>query len=312
MTEPSRFGFTAMGSACMLHLHDADLWVAQAAETEVLRIEQRYSRYRPDSLLSHINRVAAEGGSLEVDQETSALIDYAFACHRQSGGLFDITTGILRRAWNFSAGQAPAQPEIDRWLPLVGLDKISWKSPALSFPVAGVELDFGGIGKEYAADRAAAVCQESGVAHGLIELGGDIRAIGPHPDGAPWDISIRDPRTRGQSLAQVALSTGALATSGDYERCITIDGRRYGHILNPHTGWPVLGLASVSVVAGTCLVAGSISTIALLRGVAGVGWLKERGLPCVWVDREGAQGGSLSFLRKPPLPPDNAVGHSEN
>jgi thiamine biosynthesis lipoprotein len=290
MTEPTRFGFMAMGSECVLHLCDSGTKVAQAAEREVVRIEHRYSRYRTDSVLAQINRTAAAGGALEVDDETAALLDYAFACHRKSGGLFDITTGIFRRAWDFSSGHVPAPGEIERWLPFVGLDKIRWESPKLSFSRAGMELDFGGIGKEYAADRAAAICAEAGVTHGVVDLGGDIRAIGPRPDGSPWSISIRDPRVRGRPLAIVPLVGGGLATSGDYERCITIDGQRYGHILHPHTGWPTCGLAGVSVVADTCLIAGSVSTITMLKGDAGIPWLAALGLPCVWVDGRGKSG----------------------
>jgi thiamine biosynthesis lipoprotein len=292
MTQSHRFAFTAMGSECVLHLSAADIAIAEAAEAEIVRIEHHYSRYRADSLLAEINRVAAGGGSIAVDDETAALLDYAFACHRKSGGLFDITTGILRQAWNFSSGRVPAAAKINRCLPSVGLEKVSWQRPVLAFPTAGIELDFGGIGKEYAADRAAAVCTEAGVAHGLIDLGGDIRVIGPRPDGSPWPIHIRNPRAFGNSLACIELEAGGLATSGDYERCIAIGGRRYSHILNPRTGWPVNGLASVSVIADSCLVAGSVATIAMLKGPQGGPWLDSLGVRCVWIDHEGRTGGS--------------------
>lgn len=294
MPALSRFSFSAMGSECVFHLYDADAAIAQAAETEVVRIEQRYSRYRADSVLAQINLAAAAGGAIEVDEETAALLDYAWACHRKSDGLFDITTGILRRAWNFSSGRAPAAAEIEKWLPFVGLDKVSWERPRLSFPLAGVELDLGGIGKEYAADRAAAVCAEAGVAQGLVDLGGDLSVIGPRPDGSPWPIHVRDPRAPGRALAVFPLAAGGLATSGDYERGLVIDGQRLGHILNPRTGWPVRGLAGVSVVADSCLVAGSVATIAMLKGVAGPAWLEELGVRCVWVDTDGREGGSAA------------------
>jgi len=292
MIAPRCISFPAMGSACALHLYDAPTSVAVAAEAEVLRIEHRYSRYRPDSLLSQINRVAAVGGNLEVDDETAALLDFAFACHRKSGGLFDVTTGILRRAWIFPGGPVPAPAEIDRWLPFVGLDKVRWDRPRLSFPVSGLELDLGGIGKEYAADQAATVCAEAGICHGLVDLGGDIRIIGPRPDGTPWTIHVRNPLSPGSSLAQIKLSSGGLATSGDYERCLTDGNGRLGHILNPRTGRPVQGLSSVSVAAPSCLVAGGVASIAMLKGSAGADWLRGLGLSCLWAENNGQTGGT--------------------
>ena len=181
-----------------------------------------------------------------MDEETAGLLDYAWACYLKSEGLLDISSGILRRAWDFKVGTLPEQEAIDALLPKVGLNKAAWKNPVLRFPVPGMELDFGGIGKEYAADRAAAVCVAQGVRHGLVDLGGDITVIGPHPNGDPWRIGIQHPGRPGAVMANVEISQGALASSGDYERCITFDGRRYGHILDPRTGWPVRGLSSVS------------------------------------------------------------------
>lgn len=298
MGSNGRFEFAAMGSACALHLPGVPVSVAHAAEAEVARIERRYSRYRDDSVLADLNRVAAAGGSLVVDEETAGLLDYAMACHRQSGGRFDITTGVLRRVWNFSGGRPPAAEEIARWLPLVGWDKIRWERPRLSFPVPGMELDFGGIGKEYAADRAAEVCLAAGMTHGLIDLGGDLRAFGPQPDGSPWTVDIRNPQASGHPLATIKLACGGLATSGDYERCIVVDGVRLGHILDPLTGWPTRGLASVSVVAHTCLLAGSLATIAMLKGAAGPGWLAELGVRGVWLDVDGCKGDTAAMTTR--------------
>ncbi len=115
--------FSAMGTECCLHLYSSSLSSAKAiafsAIQEVLRIEAYYSRYRTDSFLSQINLAAQHGNAIEVDDETAGLLDYAYACHKKSGGLFDITAGILRKAWNFSALQLPEQAEIDRLLPLI-------------------------------------------------------------------------------------------------------------------------------------------------------------------------------------------------
>lgn len=297
------YQFFAMGTECVLHLYAdgeerADA-VAQSAIDEVTRIEARYSRYRDDSVLSAINHAAANGGTVSVDAETAGLLDYAFACHAKSDGLFDITSGVLRRAWDFSAAHTPSQSDIESLLPLIGMEKVRWVNPELSFLAPGMELDFGGIGKEYATDQAAAVCVSQGIAHGLVDLGGDICVIGPHPDGEPWRIGIRHPRNPDQFMASVDLARGAVASSGDYERYIEVGGKRYCHILNPRTGWPVQGLSSASILADQCLVAGSLSTIAMLKGEEGRQWLDALGVSYVLMDMEGNMEGTQAFHMHP-------------
>jgi len=286
-----------MGTLCEIQLFaktgEAAGRAAAAAIADISRLEARYSRYRNDSFLSEINRVAAAGGRITVDDETASLLNYAATCHQQSDGLFDITSGILRRAWHFDSGALPEQGLIDELLLKVGWDKVVWQPPVLEFPFPGIEIDFGGVVKEYAADRAAGLCAAAGIGHGMINLGGDIKVIGPRADGSPWRIGIRDPRQTDALLRTVELTHGALASSGDYERCLTIAGVRYGHILHPRTGWPVAQLASVSVIADFCVLAGSASTIAMLKAEAGPAWLESLGLPHLWVDVNGNTGGTL-------------------
>ncbi len=297
-----RVEFQAMGSACeMLIYASAPSLAKQAADRavlDVLRIEARYSRYRDDNVMASINRAATDGESIVIDDETAGLIEYAATCHRESQGLFDITSGVLRKAWDFKQSKLPEAHVINALLPKVGWHKVIWDRPQLSFTQPGMELDLGGIGKEYAADRTATICHEMGIHHGLVNLGGDIRVIGPHPDGSPWRIGIRHPRMPEALLASVVLSQGGLASSGDYERCIEIAGQRYSHLLDPNTGWPVQGLAAVSVIARQCLVAGTTSTIALLKGLNGIHWLTELGLPHVWIDQSGRKGGSILEIYK--------------
>jgi thiamine biosynthesis lipoprotein len=286
--------FRAMGTACALRLLSSDpqavARASEAAVAEVARLELKYSRYRGDSLLSAINHAAAAGGEISLDDETVGLLDYAFACHQQSGGLFDITSGVLRRAWDFKLARRPEAGEIERLLPLVGLQKLDWRAPVLRFPQAGMEIDFGGIVKEYAADRAAAACRALGLSHGLVDLGGDISVIGPQPDGSAWPVGSRHPHRPDQAMAVLALRSGGLASSGDYERFFEIDGVRYSHILDPRTGWPVRGLAAVSVAAESCLVAGSLCTIAMLKQDEGPAWLQSLSIRSVWMDSAGRQG----------------------
>jgi len=309
-----RFPFRAMGSPCELQLyaetrHQAK-GAAQRAMADVSLLEARYSRYRADSVLSGINAAAARGEPIEVDAETAALLDYAQTCYERSDGLFDITAGVLRQVWSFGSrpaaesgaeptsergpGRLPDPAEVAAVLGRVGWDKLRWQRPRLEFSVPGMELDLGGIVKEYAADRAGTLLRDLGITQGLVNLGGDIRVLGPHADGRPWTVGIRDPRRPACLLGHVRVREGGLASSGDYERCLEIGGRRYGHILSPRTGWPVEGLAAVSVLAPTCLVAGSAATIGMLQGASGPDWLAGLGLPHLWVDPQGCLGGDLA------------------
>lgn len=292
-----RFPFKAMGSPCEIQLFatsvDAARRSAEHAIVDIARLEARYSRYRDDSLLSDINRVAARGGSIDVDEETASLLNYAATCYAESDGLFDITSGVLRQAWRFDQGQLPDPAQIEALRARVGWHRLRWQAPRLCFPEPGLELDFGGVVKEYAVDRAATLCIELGLRHGVVNLGGDIKIIGPRADGQPWRIGIKHPRSDKAILDTVELHHGALASSGDYERCIVLDGVRYGHILNPRSGWPVRHLAAVSVVADFCVVAGSAATIAMLKEAQGPAWLAELGLRHLWVDVNGGSGGDL-------------------
>lgn len=286
-----------MGSPCEIQLFaQYELLARQIANiaiADIQRLEAKYSRYRNDSELSKINRIAAKGGSIEVDEETAGLLNYAATCYQQSDGLFDISSGILRKAWRFDKGQLPKQKDIDVLLSHIGWHQLRWTAPLLEFPAPGMELDFGGIVKEYAADRAAELCKNAGAIHGVVNLGGDVKIIGPRADGRPWRIGINHPRQPDALMQTLSIEQGAVASSGDYERCIVIDGVRYAHVINPKTGWPVKHLAAVSVVSDFCVIAGSASTIAMLKEKQGPAWLESMGLPYLWFDVDGNQGGSL-------------------
>ncbi|MCG8590223.1 MAG: FAD:protein FMN transferase [Proteobacteria bacterium] len=293
-----RSAFRAMGCPCELRLYGSDRArteaVADAARAEVLRLETKYSRYRDDSVTAAINGSAGDETGVEVDDETAGLLDYAATSFRESGGLFDITSGILRQVWDFKAGRVPTPAEVNAVLERIGWQRVHWQRPRLILPLAGMELDFGGYVKEYAVDRVSELCRRRGIRHGLVDLGGDLAVVGPHPDGSPWRIGIRHPRRPEEAISVVCLGSGAIASSGDYERGMVVDGRRYSHILDPRTGWPVSGLASVSVVAPHCLVAGTASTVAMLKGDPhGPRWLDELGVPSLRVHGDLRLSGRL-------------------
>jgi thiamine biosynthesis lipoprotein len=283
--------FKAMGGPCRVVLH-GDPTALEAAisevEAEVRRLENRYSRYLDDSLTSRINAAAGSGNPTPIDSETAGLLHYVDTLWRESGQLFDLTSGILRRAWDFRSGKLPSQATIDELLPLIGWGKVQWSDDSIYLPRKGMELDFGGCVKEYACDSAARALRGVGITSGLVDLAGDMLAIGTRPGGEDWQIGIRHPVNKASAIARVALRDSALASSGDYERCIEIGGRRLGHILSPLTGWPVEGgLTAVSVIAGQCLVAGSSATVAMLKPAdEALDWLEKLGLPWLAIDSD--------------------------
>jgi thiamine biosynthesis lipoprotein len=160
----------------------------------------------------------------------------------------------------------------------VGWHQVELEARQVRLPIAGMELDLGGIGKEYAADRAAERCQAMGLVGGFVDLGGDIRAIGPRADGAGWRLGIRDPRDEHKLLGELTFAQGALATSGDYERGFDVNGRRYGHLLDARTGWPVSHWSSVSVAAPNALAAGALATLGMLMGEQTLALLEAQGV----------------------------------
>lgn len=287
-----RVDFRAMGSPCAVHVHAESASAADRVfdfcREEIDRLERKYTRFRDDSLTSRINASAGDPKGLRVDDETAALLDYASTAHQQSAGLFDITSGILRRAWDFHSGRVPLAEEVDALLSRVGFGKLRWERPRLVLPLEGMQLDFGGVVKEYTADRVASLCRRRGVRHGLVDLGGDLAVVGPHPGGKPWIVGVRDPEDRSRAAARLELFRGGIATSGDYERGMWVDGVRYGHLLDPRTGWPVQGLKSVTVLGSHCLIAGTASTVAALSGErGGRAWLARLGLPHLCIDARG-------------------------
>lgn len=288
-----RFSFRAMGSPCELALYGASRTavapIARSCRREIERLEQKFSRFREDSLATRINQSAGDPNGILLDEETAALLDFADTAYHESTGRFDPTSGVLRRVWDFKSGRLPSPAAIADTLERVGWSKLRWSRPRLVLPIAGMELDFGGFVKEYAADRVAELARSSGLESGVIDLGGDLAVVGPHPDGQPWLIGIRNPRRPQEAMARIALTHGGLATSGDYERFMIVDGVRYSHLLDPRNGQSFRGgPACVSVAADHCLVAGATSTIAMLHEQSECGeFLSRVGLPHLAVSQDG-------------------------
>lgn len=293
-----RFDFSAMASPCSLQMDGRDERVmrraAAKAMAEVQRIEHKFSRYREASVISRINQSAGLA-AIETDTETSGLLDFAQSLWSLSDGLFDITSGVLRHAWDFKNARLPEPATLQGLLARVDWQQVERHGNQVRLKQPGMELDFGGFGKEYAADRAAAVLQSHGINHALVNLGGDLHALGerglPELQGTSWQIEIQHPRPApsppSAPLALLPLARGGLATSGDYERFFIHDGQRYCHILNPRTGWPVSHWQSVSVLAANTTTAGALSTIAMLKGPDAPAWLETQAVRYLAVQQDG-------------------------
>ncbi len=272
--------FRAMASPCELFLEIDERETAarllEAVAAETWRIEAKFSRYRQDNIVHTIN--SANGRPVEVDEETALLLNFADQCYQLSEGLFDITAGVLRRVWDFKPGaRLPTPDKVEACLQQVGWDKVNWQPPHLTVPT-GMEIDLGGIGKEYAVDKAAQLLGQQTDAAFIVNFGGDLYVNKPRRNGQAWRIGIDDPEASGKkAVGQLKVQQGGVATSGDARRFILHKGRRYGHILNPKTGWPVEdGPHSVTVIAASCMEAGMLATFAMLHGSGAAAFLEAQ------------------------------------
>jgi thiamine biosynthesis lipoprotein len=276
-----RAEFVAMASPCELlcETEDADLArrLAEFASAEARRIDRRFSRYRTGSVVHaiHSNR----GRPFRVDAETARLIEYGATLWKLSEGRFDLTSGVLRYAWNFDEGPTAANPsKIPQLLERIGWQRVTWQPPLITLP-QGMEIDFGGIGKEYAVDLVVDWVAKHSDCPVLVNFGGDLRCCGAPPKNGAWLVGIESIAKVGEAARRIELKSGALATSGDARRSIEIDGQRYGHIFDARTGWPAAGTPrSITVAAATCSQAGSYSTLAMLQGAGAEAFLEAEGI----------------------------------
>lgn len=281
-----RARFTAMACPCEVLIDTAEESTAQraakAVATEAWRIEHKFSRYLTNNIVFAIN--SAAGRTVEVDEETTRLLDFAVKLYESSDGLFDITSGVLRKVWNFDGSdRLPETKAVREVLKLVGWHRVRWTAPQLQMPTH-MEIDFGGIGKEYAVDRAAQLANAEDGVPVLVNFGGDIVATGPRMDGSAWKVAIESVGPN-QPTPMIELKRGGVTTSGDARRYLQKDGVRYGHILDPRTGWPVRDAPrSVTVLEANCTQAGVLSTLAILQGKGAERYLRKYKVT-YWINR---------------------------
>lgn len=255
--------------------------ILQQVSEEAFRIEHKFSRYRDDNIIYQVNH--ADGKPVSIDDETARLLDFADELYRLSEGLFDITSGVLRRAWTFDGSdRLPAAESVSALLGIIGWQKVRWDRPLLTLQT-GMEIDLGGIGKEYAVDRCVQIARNLTDKSVLVNFGGDLAVTAPRENNAYWAVG-RLITGKDNAVSLFELRRGAIATSGNAHRYLLKDGIRYSHVLNPKTGWPVPDAPhTVSVAAPTCVEAGMMSTLAMLQGTAARAFLEAQEID-FWLD----------------------------
>ncbi len=268
-----QLSFHAMNTLCRVHFVSPNARRGSEFQQEVLRwiawFEAQYSRFIPDSLISRINAAAGEHWT-EIDAEAEAVFKLCGEMAFFTRGAFDPTAMPLIRLWNWQAKPPviPSDAAIAAARELVGWQKVQRRPGAIFLPRVGMCIDLGGIGKEYAVDRVVTMALQRGIQNVLVDFGQDVRVNGKPPTKPAWHIGLQDPKNPGSCWTGVGVLNHAVATSGDYLRHFTKDGRRYGHIIDPRDGMPVFNnCLSVTVIAPTCTVAGILTTSAFILGV---------------------------------------------
>ena len=268
-----KLAFHAMGTRCEIQYACDEAPRAAAFERTALSwvqaFEAKYSRFRDSSLVSRINAAAGREW-IEVDADMEQMLKLADTLYFLTQGILDPTALPLLRIWNYKAEHPvlPTEAAIAAARQLVGWQKVQRRPGKIFLPAPGMALDFGGFGKEYAVDIVAQIALDLGIGNVLVDFGHDLRALGRPPGRPGWHIGLEDPKSPGGSCGSIALAgSRGIASSGDYLRQFTLNGKRYGHIIDPRTGRPVSnGCVQCTVIAGTCLHAGVLSTTAFVLG----------------------------------------------
>jgi FAD:protein FMN transferase len=248
---------------------DKTVFAIDAAFKEMERIEKVFSKFNKNSEVSKINALAGLE-KVAASEEVFKLTERAVYYSSISNGAFDITVAPLMEVWGFVLRHKsiPDKEAIENALEGVGYKNIELdpKKLYVKFLNKKTKIDFGGIAKGYAVDRAKDILAAYGIKNGLVNLGGNIFALGNAPGKKKWKIGVEDPRNKGKLLHSFELNDRAISTSGNYERFFEIEGRRYSHIINPVTGEPCQGIISVTVMADSAEQADALSTAIFVMG----------------------------------------------
>lgn len=262
------------------------------AIAEITRIEKLISSWDPNSQTSSINRNAGIK-PVRVDTELFNLIERAIKISKLTDGAFDISYASMDRIWKFdgSMNVMPSEVEIMTSVAKVGFNNIvlDKNESTVFLKLEGMKIGFGGIGKGYAADKAKALLIAQGAPSGIINASGDMNTWGKQPDGSEWKVAITNPMNKNKVFALLPITDGAVVTSGNYEKFVNFNGKRYTHIIDPRSGYPSSGIISVTVFAPTAELADALATSVFVMGKeAGLDRINQ--LPkieCIIIDDSG-------------------------
>jgi len=277
--------FMAMASPCDVLMEVEEKSLAQdilnAVADEAWRIEDKFSRYKEENIIYKINN--SNGEMVVVDDETSRLFDFANELFEISEGMFDITSGVLRAVWKFDGSDnVPDKKQVKKIIKKIGWQKVGLDNNQITLP-KDMEIDLGGIGKEYAVDRCVQIARQKTNESVLVNFGGDLAMTTPRKNKGFWSVGRLITGSE-EACGLFQLYGGAIATSGDANRFLLKNGVRYSHILNPKTGWSINDAPhTVSVAAPTCVEAGMMSTLAMLQGGDAEAFLKIQEVN-YWID----------------------------
>jgi thiamine biosynthesis lipoprotein len=301
--KPGRYatGLRVMGTDARLDVlapgEAAARRMLRPAVAELRAVEALMSSYRPDSDVGRLNRQGAEG-EVPLSGPTLAVLREAVRAWELTGGAFDVTCAPLRALWWEAqrTGRLPEPDALERALALVGCDRLLVGPGGARFAREGMEVDLGGIAKGHAIDRAVEALQDAGARAGIVDVGGDLRLFGEPAPGAPWRVQVQSPpEMRGRIV--LSLSARAVATSGDYARTFTVEGREFSHIIDPRTGRPVADVPSVTVVAGEAAAADALATGVSVMGAAdGLALIESLPAAECLVMTRGPDGGLLERM----------------
>lgn len=270
---------------------EADRYIDMAVD-EISRIEKLISSWDPNSQTSTINNNAG-GAPVKVDTELFQLIERAIQISKITDGAFDISYAAMDKIWKFdgSLQEMPTEDIIRQSVAKVGYKNIilNKEEGTVFLKLPGMKIGFGAIGKGYSADKAKDRLMKEGVVAGMINASGDLNCWGKKPDGSPWLVGITNPLNKNKVFSWFPIENSAVVTSGDYEKFVVLNGKRYAHIIDPRTGIPASGLTSVSVFAPKAELADALATSVFVMGIeTGTNLVNQlKGIECVIVDDRG-------------------------